>query len=268
MEQLSKDAWPALAPLMVVGMHRSGTSLAARLLDDLGVHMGLELEDNHEAVAFLRTNNEILALAGAHWARPGPFLSRLQDDRFVERCVDVARAGIEHRGASYGDAGQARAWGFKDPRTALTLSIWLRIFPEARVLHVIRSGVDVSSSLCRRELRRYTHRVVEPRLIPTPGAAFRLWQTYVEAGRRAVAAHEGASLTIRYEDLLASPSASIREIVGWLGWSDADVETAIRRVIAPSRPSTWAVVWLRWMERFGRLDSDLMEELGYRSLSC
>ena len=45
-------------------------------------------------------------------------------------------------------------WGWKDPRNTFLLPLWRDIFPEAKVIHVIRNGVDVAASLLTREEKR------------------------------------------------------------------------------------------------------------------
>ena len=37
-------------PVLVVGMHRSGTSLVSKILDDCGVMMGKDLQEDHEGI--------------------------------------------------------------------------------------------------------------------------------------------------------------------------------------------------------------------------
>src|SRR5205814_6378464 len=44
-------------------------------------------------------------------------------------------------------------WGWKDPRSTFTLPMWLRIFPNAKVVSIERNGVDVAESLRAREVR-------------------------------------------------------------------------------------------------------------------
>jgi hypothetical protein len=51
------------------------------------------------------------------------------------------------------------AWGWKDPRNIFLLPLWLDIFPDAKIIHVFRNGVDVAYSLAQREKSRI-HRVV------------------------------------------------------------------------------------------------------------
>ena len=38
-------------------------------------------------------------------------------------------------------------WGWKDPRNVFTLPLWLRVFPEAKIIYIVRNGVDVAASL-------------------------------------------------------------------------------------------------------------------------
>jgi hypothetical protein len=47
------------------------------------------------------------------------------------------------------------AWGWKDPRNSITLPVWLKLFPDARVIHIVRNGVDVAESLYRRQQRGF-----------------------------------------------------------------------------------------------------------------
>jgi len=47
-------------PVILLGMHRSGTSLVARLLDELGLFQGAELQDDHESTHFLAVNELLL----------------------------------------------------------------------------------------------------------------------------------------------------------------------------------------------------------------
>jgi len=59
-------------PLILLGMHRSGTSMAARLLERLGVFMGWRKDSNHEADFFRHANEWLLSQAGGAWDHPEP----------------------------------------------------------------------------------------------------------------------------------------------------------------------------------------------------
>ena len=58
------------SPFVVIGMHRSGTSLVSRILDKSGILMGRDLQTDHESKFFIGLNKWIYENAGADWARP------------------------------------------------------------------------------------------------------------------------------------------------------------------------------------------------------
>jgi hypothetical protein len=45
-------------------------------------------------------------------------------------------------------------WGWKDPRNTFLLPLWLTIFPEAKIVHIYRNGIDIAQSLSLREGKR------------------------------------------------------------------------------------------------------------------
>lgn len=254
---------PANPPIIVLGMHRSGTTLVARILTDLGIHMGEEVEENREAVAFLQTNNELLALAGSTWYRPQRFLEALSDDDFTLRCTELARRRLESMGKSYGNPSGASGWGFKDPRNSLTFPIWQACFSEVRAVHVLRHGFAVATSLFRRELRKSGHRATEGRMLATPGAAYRLWNSYVEAAERGMHIPGGPRMTIRYEDLLDRPEEGVLSLARLAGLPESDVASARRSIRQPSGKARWEEWWLRSLHRTGLLDTTRLESFGY-----
>ena len=46
-------------PIIITGMHRSGTSLLTNFLSDCGVFMGKSLDGNYESVFFQRINIQL-----------------------------------------------------------------------------------------------------------------------------------------------------------------------------------------------------------------
>jgi len=255
-------------PLIVIGMHRSGTSFIARLLSELGVHVGRALDSHHESICFKRVNRQLLWDQGAHWARPAPFLRRLADPQFVREAAQRAVALLEQWGDLYGEVAEGEPWGWKDPRNTLTLPVWLEIFPSARILHVVRHGIDVALSLYRREWRRYLRPSQERRMFPpTVETGYRLWRTYVEVGLRLEQEAPGVKvMRLRYEDVLAHPQRSIASLIRFVGL-EVDVETAsalVSRIARrPTRPSLWEVLWVRLLLKLGLIDPALLIRLGY-----
>jgi hypothetical protein len=142
------------APLIIAGMHRSGTSLLASLVRAAGVHLGADLipPDEHnprgyfEDAGFVQLEREMIAGActpgQSGWADWGWTEDESLDERAFDRYRARATALVELR------AGAA-PWGWKDPRASLLLDFWLDVVPGARFLLVYRRQQDVAASIGR-----------------------------------------------------------------------------------------------------------------------
>lgn len=119
-------------PVVVLGMHRSGTSFLVRTLNLAGLWLGGDDQlhtiagraqignpkgnyENREGIAI---NDAILARSGGSWYNPPKQLITNADDaaRIVALCNRLAN----------GQPDGYRRWGWKDPRTVLTLDVWLQ----------------------------------------------------------------------------------------------------------------------------------------------
>ena len=132
--------------VIVLGMHRSGTSLLTGSLEAAGLYLGevnnaapFNRKGNKENEAIRDLNDVLLAKGGAAWNAPPQ--GRLRWDRGDR---EQARALIR----PYLDAN--RPWGFKDPRTLWTVGGWLRLLPSPRPIGVFRHPSLVVRSLVSR----------------------------------------------------------------------------------------------------------------------
>ena len=264
-------AGAAHAPLIVLGMHRSGTSLVARILSELGVHIGAKLDRHNEAICFKQVNQVLLQSQGADWARPEPFVSHLSDNASLERDVQLALDSLVRWSPSYGEIGDDQLWGWKDPRNTLTLPVWLAIFPDARVIHVVRNGLDVALSLHRREPRRLIQRLRgkparETIMVPpTISRGYALWSTYVRLALD-LEALGTPWFTLRYEELVLDPGAAIARLVQFLGIEvDAEKVRGLGggMVRMPAHRSLLEGWRLNFLLRTGILDPQPLRVLGY-----
>jgi len=143
----------ASAPFIIIGMHRSGTSLLAKVLERSGIFMGVVKDHNFEAMHFLSLNQQIMWAAGFEWHSPG--VPRPEHWRNIP-AKDLYREHFKLNGrwAYWRNLIKNPAWGFKDPRNTFTLDMWLNLYPEAKVIHIHRPCEEVATSLQTRNHRK------------------------------------------------------------------------------------------------------------------
>lgn len=179
--------------VVVLGMHRSGTSAVSRVLNLLGADVGPQEDllteyDNPsghwESRSLVESNDKILAAFGRSWDFP-PWLAE-----GWERSPR-ATALIPELAETFSRVHGANPWVWKDPRTCLTFPLWRRVLgTDFVVVMVLREPGDVVASLRRRE--------GIPRFY-----AVGLWQHYLH---RAVRAAAGLPVVcLHFEDLVGSP---------------------------------------------------------------
>src|SRR5581483_11820570 len=121
----------ARQPVIILGMHRSGTSMISELLDQLGLFVGRQLQDDHESTFFLDLNDQIMNRVSAAWDWPAPILDFLECDEAMRMTAEALAADLQtrriksflHRGSL---ESFDKPWGWKDPRTVFTLPLWLK----------------------------------------------------------------------------------------------------------------------------------------------
>ncbi|NJK40108.1 MAG: hypothetical protein HC835_16765 [Oscillatoriales cyanobacterium RM2_1_1] len=152
--------------LIITGMHRSGTSLTASILQSAGLHIGRKLmEGNHgnvkghfENLDFHEFHVKVLSSQGID--PDGWTLQHIID---VEaQYIDIAKQLIQKNSIS-------AIWGWKEPRTTLFLEFWANLLPEANFLLIYRAPWEVVDSLYRRGDKIF---------IEQPELAIKIWQHY------------------------------------------------------------------------------------------
>ena len=79
-------------PIIIIGMHRSGTTMLAKFLGELGVFMGNDKEKNYESKFFQKLNKWMLSVAGCSWDNPDGF-GLLLDNRDI---LSIINSRIEN----------------------------------------------------------------------------------------------------------------------------------------------------------------------------
>jgi hypothetical protein len=137
--------------VIILGMHRSGTSLLANWMHHCNLKLGDEYykglignkEGHYEDIDFLNLHEEILL---ANNLDPSGLKSWEIPRRIDEYYIDKIKALIQKKNRLYSH------WGWKEPRTCLFLDHYRRILPEAYYLILLREPALVVDSLIRRDL--------------------------------------------------------------------------------------------------------------------
>ena len=144
--------------LVIIGMHRSGTSASTGALRYLGVDLGDRLYQGHagindkgyfEHAGIADTNDEVLATLGSSWDDP---LLRPND---WWKSDDLALYVRKVNKLIQQDFSRSPLWAVKDPRVCRLLPWWLEIFASLQItphfLFVVRSPAAVHRSLEKRD---------------------------------------------------------------------------------------------------------------------
>ena len=183
-------------------MHRSGTSLMASFVEKIGINLG---------------NN----LLPGNYGNPAGYF---EDGDFVEfqrsllkSCCDRKTAGFPDWGwtesesldreklQTYAEAAgkllasrenNSGIWGWKDPRTSLTLEFWHQRIPNPRYLLVYRFPWDVADSILRLNIPGFQER---------PDYALRIWSYYNRHLLEFYRQHSDSCLLVSMNGLVETP---------------------------------------------------------------
>ena len=158
--------------ILVLGMHRSGTSALTRVLHLLGCQLpkqvmsgGVGNELGHwESEPIASFNEEVLASAGSSWDDWLPFSSDWYRSPVVDDFVNRGRAWLTE------EFGSSPLFVLKDPRICRIANFWLEIFAaegiEPAVVVPVRNPLEVGNSLNDRDMME-------------PGYAHLLWLRHI-----------------------------------------------------------------------------------------
>ena len=190
--------------VFILGMHRSGTSALARVLNLMGLYFGGENVSTGRSSENVKgfwerrdvrdLNDAILAAADSDW----DVVSNLDLDGlppeskagYVSAAEDIVLNLDAHR-----------PWFVKEPRLCVLFPIWYQALESPFVIHIHRNPLEVARSLERRNG------------IPIP-AGLALWEYY---NIRALQATEGVPRHFMgYEDLLRTPDPALQSLSDFL----------------------------------------------------
>lgn len=189
--------------ILVLGMHRSGTSATTRILNILGAHLGSQLlapqADNKkgfwEHVEAVDIHERLLSALDRNWhdmrEMPAGWLTHPATRLATDEIVELIRR----------DMCGTRLWAIKDPRMCRLAPLWLealeRLGMRAVAVMVVREPLEVAKSLNVRDGWTHSH-------------AYLMWAQHLLESFRSTMTIPRSLLS--YDELMNDWGASFRRI--------------------------------------------------------
>lgn len=199
--------------ILVLGMHRSATSLTTEILSSYGLFIG-ETEDlckpnqsnqrgffeNKYAV---RLNNRILYEHRMHWAEVHKNENIVWETKYLFEINEVLNNMIAK-------AEDAQMLLLKDPRMCITEPVWKKQMDvlgiEEHIAMVFRHPYEVAKSLAIRDNMNFTY-------------AMKLWFYYNYCALCRIAACNTSVLVLNHDDYFSAHDEQIKKIEDFLRWT-------------------------------------------------
>ena len=199
--------------IIVLGMHRSGTSVLTRGLAAVGVNLGDQLmpggPDNpkgfFEDLNIVKLNSEMLTELGSYWDSlwipDWRSLSMERQSYYLNAAVSLISDQFKHKDL----------WAFKDPRVTRLVSFWVEVLKQANCEPIFilsnRHPLSVADSLAKRDQ------------MPL-GQALLLWLLHQSAGLDFFLETKG--LIVDYDVFLESPLLHLEKLQSFLNLQKGD----------------------------------------------
>lgn len=225
-------------PVIIIGMHRSGTTMLVDILEDNGFYFGSAYGKNKEAHPFLALHEKVLRVYGCSWDNPYAFLDYKS---FTDANLSLLlKSQINSKAFKSFFSNSSENWGWKDPRSCLFLELWNEIYPKAKYIFIYRNPLDVAKSLetravkdslgietqlslkhyftlVKNKLKNKSEFYLNSELCKSFQYSIKLWEVYNNSCLKFLETLDSDRyLSLKYEDLINNKS-QVNEIASFLG---------------------------------------------------
>ena len=234
------------SPIIITGMHRSGTTLLSKVLENQNIFMGSKKEINNESIFFLKINTWLLSVINSSWDSPLTFNNLDEDQKKIilnkMKELMLSRFNFLYNGylnlfIKKSLFNMKNSWGWKDPRNTFTLDLWIELFPDAKIINIIRHPLAVSNSLLIRQkklieldkinsykiknkisilLAMNSFSMLSSNILKNIDDCLLLYKKYQDKSIENSNRYKNKILEIKYEDLLLNSQENIDKIFDFL----------------------------------------------------
>ena len=190
--------------IIVLGSHRSGTSLVTRLINMMGAYFAIgdtALGANNENPKgfwerwdVIAANDEILSHYGCEW-------DKLQHWKFVDTVAKKDATALKETDEKIKkiilELDANRPWVIKDPRMCLTFPYWKKHLEVPVIVAVYRNPLEIARSLKTRNEFSFSHSMA-------------LWEYYATGMANAV--KDTPTVWVSHEDMLSNPVDTVKKL--------------------------------------------------------
>lgn len=218
-------------PVFIVGAPRSGTTLLQYMLKS-HPEISLPTGESHFFIPFyqrrsefgnLKNKDNLKALLDEIYQAKKHFFdddfhgirfdSEILADRLHAMEVSTVQDTISALFQLNAQAEGKKYWGEKTPYYILHLSTIMEMFPDARIVHIVRDGRDCALSMLERRW--------DLRIFNIYHAAY-IWNKYVTSGLEFGKRNPNIYFELKYESLLTTPQEVFRELCHFLNIEYSD----------------------------------------------
>ncbi|RMA79476.1 tetratricopeptide repeat-containing sulfotransferase family protein [Umboniibacter marinipuniceus] len=198
------------APIFIVGMHRSGSTLLEQIL---AAHSGIEATDE---LPYIRR-----------------FAHQLEQAKLSKAFSELDEKALDGMAQQYLEQAQAHQPGFsgtlidKEPTNFLHIGLIFSLFPKAKIINIVRDPRDNAMAVYKQYFAKgneYSNAL--------EGIAF-YWQGYATLMRHWQAQYGDKILNVSYEALTDNPENQIARLFAYL---DKPLEPACLKFYESDRP--------------------------------
>ncbi len=196
---------PEKSPVVVSGVGGSGTRIIAELVYQMGFFIGSDLNISNDNMTLAKKFPEIRDLMVAGSPDTKDYVRNIFRQFSVKMQIDMRRAGYQE-------------WGWKIPSSSKVVEYIHDLFPNLKLIHTIRNGLDMAFSSNQNQLKNWgVFHDVDYRKMPMPKASLQYWiranEYAIEKGRKYLG---DRFLLLNFDQMCMDPVAAVSQIADFI----------------------------------------------------